>query len=50
MSNRQKAKMAGTIKQNLIGEKMMWIQQNMIPDVCPYTPELTGELLLRQAI
>lgn len=47
MSNRGKAKVAGAIKQNLIGEKMMWIQQNMVPDVCPYTPELTAELLLK---
>ncbi|XP_014468372.1 PREDICTED: translation machinery-associated protein 16 isoform X2 [Dinoponera quadriceps] len=35
------------IKQNLIGEKMMWIQQNMVPDLCPYTSELTAELLLK---
>ncbi|XP_020293719.1 translation machinery-associated protein 16 [Pseudomyrmex gracilis] len=47
ISNRQKAKMAGVIKQNLVGEKMMWIQQHMVPDVCPYTPELTAELLLK---
>ncbi|EFN85923.1 UPF0534 protein C4orf43-like protein, partial [Harpegnathos saltator] len=47
MLNRQKIKMAGTIKQNLIGEKIMWIQQNIVPDVCPYTAELTAELLLK---
>ncbi|XP_071864199.1 translation machinery-associated protein 16 isoform X2 [Bombus fervidus] len=33
------------IKQNLIGEKMLWIKNNMIPGVCPYTPELTASLL-----
>ncbi|KAG7213570.1 hypothetical protein KM043_002825 [Ampulex compressa] len=45
MSNRQKAKVGGLLKQNLTGEKMLWIRQHMVPDVCPYTPELTGELL-----
>ena len=45
ISNRQKAKMCGLIKQNLIGEKMMWIKEHMVPDVCPYTPELTARLL-----
>lgn len=39
--------MAGAIKQNLIGEKMLWMQQHMIPDVCPYTPELAADLLLK---
>ncbi|XP_076629128.1 translation machinery-associated protein 16 [Colletes latitarsis] len=43
--NRQKTKMSGLIKQNLVGEKMLWIQEHMIPDVCPYTPELTARLL-----
>lgn len=47
MSNRQKAKMAGTLKQSLIGEKMIWIQQNMVSDVSSYTPELVTELLLK---
>ncbi|XP_033329721.1 translation machinery-associated protein 16 isoform X1 [Megalopta genalis] len=45
ISNRQKAKVAGLIKQNLIGEKMLWIQEHMVPDVCPYTPELVARLL-----
>lgn len=50
MSNKQKIKMAGTIKQNLIGEKIMWFQQNMVPDISPYTPELTAELLLKYVL
>ncbi|XP_060821654.1 translation machinery-associated protein 16 isoform X2 [Bombus pascuorum] len=37
--------MSRLIKQNLIGEKILWIKNNMIPDVCPYTPELTASLL-----
>ncbi|XP_034174053.1 translation machinery-associated protein 16 [Osmia lignaria lignaria] len=45
ISNRQKAKLSGLIKQNLIGEKMMWMKEHMVPDVCPYTPELTASLL-----
>lgn len=45
ISNKEKAKMAGLIKQNLIGEKMMWLKENMLPDICPYTPELTADLL-----
>ncbi|XP_060821653.1 translation machinery-associated protein 16 isoform X1 [Bombus pascuorum] len=45
ISNRQKGKMSRLIKQNLIGEKILWIKNNMIPDVCPYTPELTASLL-----
>ncbi|XP_050575077.1 translation machinery-associated protein 16 isoform X1 [Bombus affinis] len=45
ISNRQKGKMSRLIKQNLIGEKMLWIRNNMIPGVCPYTPELTASLL-----
>lgn len=43
--NRQKSKMNGLIKQNLIGEKMLWIKEHMVSDVCPYTPELTARLL-----
>ncbi|XP_031846031.1 translation machinery-associated protein 16 [Nomia melanderi] len=43
--NRQKTKLGGLIKQNLLGEKMLWIQEHMVPDVCPYTPELTATLL-----
>ncbi|CAL7934108.1 unnamed protein product [Xylocopa violacea] len=45
ITNRQKAKLSGLIKQNLIGEKMLWIKEHMVPDVCPYTPELTARLL-----
>ncbi|XP_076765966.1 translation machinery-associated protein 16 [Xylocopa sonorina] len=45
ITNRQKAKMSGLIKQNLIGEKMLWMKEHMVPDVCPYTPELTAQLL-----
>ncbi|XP_076643234.1 translation machinery-associated protein 16 [Halictus rubicundus] len=45
ISNRQKAKVGGLIKQNIIGEKMLWIREHMVPDVCPYTPELTARLL-----
>ncbi|XP_032671197.1 translation machinery-associated protein 16 homolog [Odontomachus brunneus] len=47
ISNRQKTKLIGMVKQSLVGEKIMWIQQNMIPGVSPYTPELTAELLLK---
>ncbi|XP_017888697.1 translation machinery-associated protein 16 [Ceratina calcarata] len=45
ISNRQKAKMSGLIKQSLVGEKMMWLKEHMVPDTCPYTPELTARLL-----
>ncbi|KAG6802360.1 translation machinery-associated protein 16 [Apis mellifera caucasica] len=45
ITNRQKAKMNGLIKQNLVGEKMLWIKEHMIPNICPYTPELTARLL-----
>ncbi|XP_066603119.1 translation machinery-associated protein 16 homolog [Prorops nasuta] len=45
ISSRKKSKLGGLIKQNLIGDKMLWIQQHMKPDICPYTPELTAELL-----
>ncbi|XP_011310079.1 translation machinery-associated protein 16 [Fopius arisanus] len=44
-SNRVNAKQTGSMKQNLIREKMMWIREHMIPDVCPYPSNLTGELL-----
>lgn len=27
---------------------MLWIKENMIPDICPYTPELTARLLETQ--
>ncbi|CAK9820787.1 Translation machinery-associated protein 16 [Anthophora plagiata] len=43
--NRQKMKTHGFIKQNLVAERMMWIREHMVPDVCPYTPELTARLL-----
>ncbi|KOC69930.1 Translation machinery-associated protein 16, partial [Habropoda laboriosa] len=43
--NRQKAKTYGFIKQTLVAERMMWIREHMVPDVCPYTPELTARLL-----
>ncbi|XP_016915709.1 translation machinery-associated protein 16 homolog [Apis cerana] len=45
ITNRRKAKINGLIKQNLVGEKMLWIKEHMIPDICPYTPELTARLL-----
>ncbi|XP_033313503.1 translation machinery-associated protein 16 homolog [Bombus vancouverensis nearcticus] len=45
ISNRQKAEMSCLIKQNSIGEKISWIRNNMIPGVCPYTPEITASLL-----
>ncbi|XP_012267516.2 translation machinery-associated protein 16 homolog [Athalia rosae] len=45
ISNREKLKLGNAMKQNLVGEKMLWIQENMVPDVCPYTPELTADLL-----
>ncbi|XP_034937816.1 translation machinery-associated protein 16 [Chelonus insularis] len=43
--HKEQSKLAGTIKQNLIREKILWIQEHMVPDICPYTPELTAELL-----
>ncbi|OAD56192.1 Translation machinery-associated protein 16 [Eufriesea mexicana] len=43
--HRQKAKMGGLIKQNITKEKMLWIKDHMVPDVCPYTTELTARLL-----
>ncbi|XP_043274078.1 translation machinery-associated protein 16 [Venturia canescens] len=45
ITNRTRAKQAGSMKQMLVGEKMLWLQENMVPGVCPYTPELTMELL-----
>ncbi|XP_015589508.1 translation machinery-associated protein 16 [Cephus cinctus] len=45
ISNREKAKLGCAIKQNVIGEKMLWMQEHMVPDVCPYTPQLTADLL-----
>ncbi|XP_051171623.1 translation machinery-associated protein 16 homolog [Leptopilina boulardi] len=45
INKREKTKLGSYIKQNLVAEKMLWIQQNM-KDVCPYTTELTAELLL----
>ncbi|XP_011334118.1 translation machinery-associated protein 16 [Ooceraea biroi] len=47
ISEKQKAKICGSIKQNVIADKMIWMQQHMVSDVCPYTPELTAELLLK---
>ncbi|XP_033225352.1 translation machinery-associated protein 16 [Belonocnema kinseyi] len=44
ISNREKVKLGSFVKQNLVAEKILWIQQHMV-DVCPYTPELTAELL-----
>lgn len=49
ISHRQDSKLATMIKQNLVGEKMMWMKEHMNLDVCPYTPELTAELLLKYA-
>lgn len=40
--------MGGLIKQNLTGEKMLWIKEHMVSDVCPYSPELTARLLEMQ--
>lgn len=37
--------MSRLIKHNSIGKKISWIRNNMIPGVCPYTPELTASLL-----
>ncbi|XP_015512916.2 translation machinery-associated protein 16 homolog [Neodiprion lecontei] len=45
ITNREKLKLGNAMKQNLIGEKMLWIQENMLPDVCPYTPQLADELV-----
>ncbi|XP_012221964.1 translation machinery-associated protein 16 [Linepithema humile] len=47
ISHRQDSKLATMIKQNLVGEKIMWMKEHMNFDVCPYTPELTGELLVK---
>ena len=44
INNRQKVKLGSFVKQNLVAEKILWIKQHMV-DVCPYTPELTAELL-----
>ncbi|XP_015120221.1 translation machinery-associated protein 16 [Diachasma alloeum] len=43
--NRENAKQTGSMKQNLIREKMLWMREHMVPDVCPYPASLTGELL-----
>ncbi|XP_043479026.1 translation machinery-associated protein 16 homolog [Leptopilina heterotoma] len=45
INKREKVKLGSYIKQNLVAEKMLWIQEHM-QDVSPYTPELTAELLL----
>lgn len=38
-------KQTGMMKQNLIREKMLWFKEHMKPKICPYTSELTAELL-----
>ncbi|XP_012276326.1 translation machinery-associated protein 16 [Orussus abietinus] len=45
VSNRQKSKLGKVISQNIVAEKMMWLRDHMTPNVSPYTPELTAELL-----
>ncbi|KAK0088521.1 hypothetical protein PV325_011720 [Microctonus aethiopoides] len=42
---REHTKQTGTVKQNLIREKMLWMIDHMVPNICPYTPQLTAELI-----
>ncbi|KAH0553253.1 translation machinery-associated protein 16 [Cotesia glomerata] len=42
---REQMKQTGMMKQNLIREKMLWFKEHMKPKICPYTSELTAELL-----
>ncbi|XP_008551451.3 translation machinery-associated protein 16 [Microplitis demolitor] len=45
IEKREQSKQTGLMKQNLIREKMLWLKEHMKPQICPYTSELTGELL-----
>jgi hypothetical protein len=37
---REKIKLVHHMKQNLIGEKFLWFQNHLVPNVTKYTPEL----------
>ncbi|XP_011646680.1 translation machinery-associated protein 16 [Pogonomyrmex barbatus] len=45
--SRQKSKWSSMIKQQLIGEKLMWLKQNMCPDLCPYMETDIVKLLVK---
>ncbi|XP_008203461.1 translation machinery-associated protein 16 [Nasonia vitripennis] len=44
-SKKEQAKRDTKLKQSLLAEKLLWFQKHMDPNICPYTVELTGELI-----
>lgn len=43
---KEKKKLHGSLKNNLIGEKLLWFQENLQP-VQSFTPHLVEELILK---
>lgn len=42
---KNKNKLNQSIKQNVIGEKVLWFQKNLLPDVLFYNSEQTQQLI-----
>lgn len=45
LENRQKKKSDQSIKLNILGEKISWFKEQLLPDVTVYTPDQVDELL-----
>lgn len=45
ISNREKTKLVHNMKQNMLGEKLLWFRDHLIPDVTKYTAEQSKELI-----
>ncbi|XP_058810737.1 translation machinery-associated protein 16 isoform X2 [Phymastichus coffea] len=44
-SKKEQHKKDYKLKQSLIADKLLWFQKHIDPDICPYTVELTAELI-----
>ncbi|KAF6213417.1 hypothetical protein GE061_011136 [Apolygus lucorum] len=47
---RNKSKAAHMLKRNVLGEKLVWFQEHLQPDILVYTPELLAELIKSEYI
>ncbi|XP_069688769.1 translation machinery-associated protein 16 [Periplaneta americana] len=45
VSTREKVKLVHHVKQNMLGEKLLWFRDHLLPDVVKYTPELTLNII-----
>ncbi|KAJ8675194.1 hypothetical protein QAD02_010980 [Eretmocerus hayati] len=44
-NKKEKAKLECKLKQSLVADKLLWFQKHMVPEVCPYTHQMTNELV-----